>query len=544
MTQPTDAAGPTSAFAVEEDVTWDTGFGTEDTPTRKPPTQSPARESPAAPQATEQTAPVEPPVGLPTSPTPAEAQATEASEPPSLPVTPPVSVPSPTPSSAGLPVTPTQPAAPQAPAAEVAPAPAPVPAAEQPAPVLAPTPEPAWAPDPPLPTPVPAPASQTLLPGYTPVATPAVSLHEEVPEWASIRPDSDSAPAAFNTDNLDEVSLFPTPARPAAKARGWRPTGPKDTNKASTTTRLTRGGGARLQIKIFRGLVYSVLVILIVGGLRNEFAPQKPASIDSIAAQVQQKLGVTGFPTGKAESFAIRYATVYLNTNQASISSGTRDNALQQFQPNGAQWGWNNTGSESVIAGPTIASPTTSSDAHNGIVTVSAELSSGQWVALAIPVYADGSGNLVVSGPAGFVALPGVATAPGGPDVANVDENLNHQMTSVLPGFFTAWAASNTTALARYIAPGSATAAVREGLNGAVTLSSTGISSIVFPTGGATRIGTVEVEWNMHGSGSFTQAYTITITQATDGTWNIQDIRGGVVVAKDGSNAAGSVSGN
>lgn len=489
----------TSAFGVTGDVTWETGWGDEDLAGSAP---APAQAAPPRPAETQApAAPVAPPVPA-TVPAPPAAPAR-----PDL--APDLEVPE------WAQVRPAEPQPPQAPLAPPAPA-APViapPPAVTPTPVAAPTPAPAVTPAPaPVVAPTPAPVERYDHPRHDPAPAPVQQPVAPTP----------AAPS------------MPMPqAQPESRGRKRGPGKPKSRGKAADSTRPTGRGnafaGGRWKTKILRGLIYSVLVLLLIGGLRNIIAPKSGPSADEITATVRTSLGDTGFPTTAAEGFAVRFANTYLNYDAETREARTLALATYSQEASEGIWGWTGSeGTQQVINGPFIAAKPVVKDRSNALVTVAAQVSGGAWVYLSIPVYANERGALVISGPPAFVSPPARAVAPGASAPAADDDTLVQTLTTdVLPGYFKAWAASNTVDLARYITP-DATAAASSGLTGAVTLAQ--IGEVRMPRdGGDTRTGQVSVTWTAKGAGSFVQAYELTVVKDGSGRWSVKDIVGGVV---------------
>lgn len=290
--------------------------------------------------------------------------------------------------------------------------------------------------------------------------------------------------------------------------------------------------GGRWRIMLLRGMVYTLLGVLIAGGLRNLIAPRH-TDVDTLTEQVREQLGETGFPTRSAEAFAIRFAREYLTYSEAS--KDTRDQTLALYAPDAAagRFGFAPERDQAVISGPVVAGKPEMIDRNNAVITIAAQVTGGTWLYLAVPVYADESGAMVVSGPPAFVAPPAQADNPGLPGVGPSDSELADTLIrDVLTGYFTAWARSDSTAVARYTTP-DATPEATTGLGGAVTLAR--ITSVkVSRDGGRIREGIVELVWSAEKTGSYSQSYRITVTQADDGRWYVHDLKGGVVTPGSG----------
>ncbi|WP_067818185.1 conjugal transfer protein [Actinomadura kijaniata] len=277
------------------------------------------------------------------------------------------------------------------------------------------------------------------------------------------------------------------------------------------------GAGGRMWVWIGRAILWSVLLVILVNGIRAPFerftADSGPSSGGTAAT------AAAGFPTGEAGAFATRFAHVYLNYDQRN--AGARENQLRQFLPEGTdgRFGWNGAGQLSVqsvqMAGVQVH------DAHNATVTVLAH-GGDKWFRLAVPVYAD-KGALVVSGKPALLPQPARATLPQ-PGVRERDEALENELKTALGSFFEAYAQGNQETLARF----SAGPAI-QGLGGAVTYTPTSVQQVVAPRGAADqRTVTVTVAWQIPGGsagGTLEQDYRLDMVRK-GGTWYVKDIRG------------------
>lgn len=542
-----DEAG---AFAVPTEVTWNNGFGDEDlagaSPARAKPAPRPAPAAathppvrPAPTPSLPAPAPVQPAPAAQARPLVADTEVPEwAAYRPSTTVpaqTPPAAVPpapAQMPAPAQPPVRPAsdfaepewaqhRPAAETAPAAAPTPVSTPVPAPHVPAPApylptpdLAHAPEPAHLPEPVAAQPVPMPVREP-----DPMTQPVYT------------PDPQPEPESRTRRGKAKAPKAGKPGKGAKAAKGPKPSSP---GKGMA--------GGRWKIKALRVAIYSLVGLLLLGGLKNIVAPSKGPDAQAITEAVRANIGDNGFPTDAAEGFAVRFASIYLDTDPNTQED--RLNRLAVFSPDAADgsWGWTGSvGKQSIIAGPVVASKPVLKDKNFATVTVTAQVTSKAWVYLAVPVYASNTGNLVVSGPPAFVAPPARADSPGDDAITTRDDALEQTLgTALMPGFFKAWAASNSVELDRYTAK-DATQAARNGLAGAMTLDKVG--EITMPRDGEnTRVGEVEVTWNIKGAGTYIQNYVVTVTKDASAKWSVKDITGGVIsdgaASTDGSPTA------
>jgi len=419
--------------------------------------------------------------------------------------------------------------------------------------VIPPAPAPAV-----VPAPVPAPAS---------VPAPAPQIADtETPDWATIRPaDTGNEPteAAFSSEVGDGFDLpaaaVPVPAvtvqpepvaddEPRGKARRARKSAkvekiakPAAPEKAATAARPGRKSmsvaGGRWKVMVLRGGVYTVLGLLLLGGARNIISPREKIDVGAVTSQVQTALGQNGFPAATAEAFSIRFARAYLTYTEATADTRMEELARYSKAASQMKWGLTTDGDkqQKVTAGPFVSTQPELLDKNNAIITVGAQVNDTTWVYLAVPVYADDAGALVVSGPPAFVAAPARATSPGGAAITQSDDALAQSLTTdVLTGFFTAWAASDTTALKRYTTPDATTSALT-GLGGSVTLAT--VNSVEVPRdGGDARPITASINWQSAAIGTYAQSYRVSVAKGTDGRWYVKDIKGGLV-SPDGDSA-------
>lgn len=526
------------AFAVPDNLDWENvGFADEDntrTQATAPTPVQPAAQQPAPAVQPVQPATVNP--GMPVGPYMPPAQPpTQPPAQPATPTQPPSLPPTPAPSMPVAPVLPQQAQAPQPylpptqpPVAQTVPTPVaqPVPQYVAPQPPAVPqyvAPEPTYAP-----TPTPA------TPAYTHAASAELEDLAE-PEWARIGPvEVSEADVTFTGDDesafgdigmpVQNAPAFDPNAGKRKKGRAPKPAG-KERNPAREHKKGQYAGG-RWTLVLIRGVVFLVAALLMAGGLKNILTADNTATPEELAATVQTELGYTGFPTEAAEAFAVRFTREYLTYDSNGEGTEARQIRLAAYSPDAAnsEWGWDGDGKQDVITGPFVATSTKPKDAHYATVTVTAQVKTSEWIALAVPIYANDAGAMIVVGPPAFVAQPTLSDMPDRETTFDEDSETAALLTEkVFPGFLSAWAASNSTELDRYITP-DATVATRTGLLGAVTYAS--VDEVKIPLGGRTREGTVRVRWATKKSGTFDQTYTVVVVKNADGNWSVQDIHG------------------
>jgi len=284
-----------------------------------------------------------------------------------------------------------------------------------------------------------------------------------------------------------------------------------------------RGAGGRWAVWVLRVLIWAVLIIVGVRGVIAIALNQKTPS--AAPASTGEKAGpARSFPAGLAEAYALQFASVYLNVNQAT--AGQRAQQLAAFLPVGSdpQLGWNRAGSLTLqsaqVAGIDVR------DGQHAVVTVLAQVN-GRLMQLGVPVYAAG-GGMVVSGQPAWLPAPAQISLPA-PASTNGDPAVTSALQAQLPAFFQAYASGSSATIARFLAPGASVT----GLGGAVTYSS--IASLYVPPGGDTRQITVSVVWQIPAQKGaapvqLPMTYDMTVV-SQNANWYVKSIRASVQAA-------------
>jgi hypothetical protein len=256
-----------------------------------------------------------------------------------------------------------------------------------------------------------------------------------------------------------------------------------------------------------RVVLWAALVVVLVAGLRSILRPRAGAGASGTSATTSAT-----FPTAGAEAYAARFAAAYLT--YSSSSPNAQASALAPFLAEGeAVPAWDGNGSEAVssvvpagiqMRGPTLA-----------VVTVAAELSTSDWVYLAVPVSVSGPA-MVVTAPPAFVAAPATAALPTHPPVANPDTSLASSLAPTLTAFFTAYGSDAGTQLSYLSAAGSRIQGV-----GGLSLGSVG--AVMASPGGATRSVAVTVTWKTGDGAGLTQGYDLVVTHV-NAEWYVASI--------------------
>lgn len=307
--------------------------------------------------------------------------------------------------------------------------------------------------------------------------------------------------------------------------------------KQKTAQEKFSNQGARRNNLIIRGLILTVVLVVVGMNIKVVFFPQSVPSPDQVVSVVNESNGDFGFPTGEGTTFVQEFATAYLNVKRDDdvdaetvlekyVSDSSVDSIVASIG------GIDN--SQKVTKGPFVSSKVEEIDENNANYTISAQLNGSSWIYLLVPVYAEPEDNsFVVSGSPSFVSPPATAKYSPPNETRSTDDELSSKVEPDINNFFKAWASSDSTSLTRLISP-EATTPAKLGLRNAVELEDV-ISIDIFEAAGNdedVREGVVQVSWvstkskDEEESGiSYKQSYNITI-EKRDTRWYIQDISG------------------
>jgi len=295
------------------------------------------------------------------------------------------------------------------------------------------------------------------------------------------------------------------------------PDGPAGTPRGAAGN--WRGAGGRWGVWIGRAILWAVLIVVAVNGVRAIFVRvvQAPLPASTSAGQPSE---AAGFPATLAQAFALQFGQVYLNFDQAQATQ--RAQQLAAFIPPGAgqQFGWNGAGRTRLeseqFAGINVQ------DAHNALVELLVRVN-GRPMEFSVPIYA-ASGGMVVSGQPALLPPPAQISPPSAPPGGSSDPTAQNQFENFLPSFLQAYAASDAATLGRYITKGFSIT----GLGGVVSYNS--IQSLTVPRGGSKRDITVTVRWQLpsqRGTAPATLDVTYDMTWVYQGgTWSVETITG------------------
>ncbi|MEO3822488.1 conjugal transfer protein [Actinomadura sp. B10D3] len=284
----------------------------------------------------------------------------------------------------------------------------------------------------------------------------------------------------------------------------------------------TRGGrwggsGGRWWVWVGRAVLWALILVILVNGVRAPFERFTAGEASGGAPAASKPPKNAGFPSSAAGAFALQFANVYLNFDQKSAPA--REAQMRTFLPDGAdaQFGWNGVGKMQVqsvqVAGVDAR------DANNATVTLLAR-TADRWLRLAVPVYADKSGSLVVSARPALLPPPSKAQLPQD-GVQDRDTALETELQPFLGTFFQEYARGNQEALSRF-----SNGTTIAGLANSVTFVQ--VKEVVAPKGpGGERTVTATVVWQPAGGGGgeLEQSYQVAMVKKGT-TWLVQDIRG------------------
>uniref|UniRef100_UPI001F1E112C conjugal transfer protein n=1 Tax=Streptomyces caniscabiei TaxID=2746961 RepID=UPI001F1E112C len=312
-------------------------------------------------------------------------------------------------------------------------------------------------------------------------------------------------------------------------------------------------GGRRTHVTLRATLLITTCVFAlgscgVMGLVIGKSSSSVTAGIDSDDAA---KYRLTDFPTQQAATFAEQYALLCMTYSPETAS--TRRSDLARYTSAGVDQdcGWGGQGSSTALSATWDGTTEQFAEfgAHGRYLGVQVRTKDGRLTALSVPVYvkdlATGEG-MRVAGDVGQMPMPPRADVPAVDQNAEVvDDELSQQLREqVLPGYFKAWGASDSTSMARFITS-DATITATSGLVG--QLSDPEVNEVValvprsvqnsdpyaYADGQSVQL-RVAVDWTdpQHGT-TVLRSYRMTVVNTAQG-WFIKDIRGGVPDAEGG----------
>lgn len=335
-------------------------------------------------------------------------------------------------------------------------------------------------------------------------------------------------------DGIDDNFIIdqPTPPHPEPregtqtprKQRGRQRKAPPEPGTTPRPETPKPGKGLirpRWQRKVFVTGVNLVLILALILGFKAMLFPKAPTPVDDIAAAAARQLGDTGFPTQPAMAFAQRFTTAYFTAGQDPSLTAP----LAAYAPALDTTTWVSTAKPAqLLSSPSIANKT-SNDAHNAVITTATLLApANQWAYLAVPIFADDSGNLSVSAPPALVPAPPVAQPQQLDQLPAPDTTQAAALGTLLDGFFDAWAASDNAALDRYLTP-DATSTARSGLSAVAKRTNSVFGLALAPSDSSSdQWVSVTVPWASPIGMEWKQAYRVHVITDATGKASIADI--------------------
>lgn len=292
--------------------------------------------------------------------------------------------------------------------------------------------------------------------------------------------------------------------------------------------------GAVFARRLGRGLVWGVLILAAVTGVRAWFIPPK---VD-IPPAPKVTAGPT-YPNAEAQAVAARFSRAYLTWDQDKPEDRAALLAAVMPENSDTSIGWDGRGRQNVLAVQPGA--VTTGSQHQARVRVdvlikteapaptgkdkkktAAPESPARWVGLDVPVV-ETSGRVIVTGEPGLVGIP--TKGPKAPDLntTKTDQELAASTEGTVEQFFRAYAGGDTDAVT---APGASVPPLPEGVEykGLVTWS-------IDEGTGDDRTGTARVSWTL-GEGTVEQTYRVELTRVSSADaarWQVADVHGGTL---------------
>lgn len=422
----------------------------------------------------------------------------------------------------------------------------PAPLAQQPAPAVA---QPMVTPSPQL-----SPLQQNPVVSQQPVAQPAPQMPTVVPQQQVSTPvyveQPQYVPAHQSYQQIEQPQQSaPVPSQPILEPQQPLQPLPQPLQTEPGTKKKKRkgsafGGGRKVLLYTRVGIAI-VLIIVTVAGVRSIFFPTRFPTQEQVINVVKEDLGVTAFPTEKANGFVIGFIKTYFTYDPAFRSQ--RETELEKYISKNILDATNIRVTDTAttnepdsepfvqyVIGEPVVVDTTSVDDSNAVFTVQVTLSTGNTLYVEVPVYYNAETNgMAVSAPLSLV--PPIATAQVPSDNHNLgwnnDADVVKSFKADLERYLEAWAASDSTSISRYVTT-NATLAATSGLQGTVVFNrvdSLEVEAVTEEdTDPDTREAIVSVTWvdGVSENVSYKQTYLLTIKKQPDGRWYVQDITG------------------
>lgn len=353
-----------------------------------------------------------------------------------------------------------------------------------------------------------------------------------------------TAPASTTPAPSVAASPVTSPAATAPKAIPARPS--RDFDVPKPGGRIAPGG-RRTHVALRATLLITTCVFALgsCGVMGLMVGKSSGPSTAGLNAADAAKYRLTDFPTQQAASFAEQYALLCM-TYSPERASARREN-LARYASAGVdpECGWSGEGKSTALSATWDGTAEKLPEyGDNGrYIGVQVRTTDGALTTLTVPVYVKdlktGEG-MRVAGDVGQMPMPARADVPEvDQDDEVVDDALSQQLQQkVLPGYFTAWGASDATAMSRFTTTDASQAAT-SGLAG--RLSDPTVNDVValvpasvqdtdpyaYKEGQSVQVRVI-VDWGDPKGETVRRSYRMTVVNTAQG-WFIKDIRGGVL---------------
>ncbi|WP_326683067.1 conjugal transfer protein [Streptomyces sp. NBC_01237] len=305
----------------------------------------------------------------------------------------------------------------------------------------------------------------------------------------------------------------------AQLAARQRNSGPPAGGRAAPWTPETEPPGTVAARRVGRGLVWTVLGLAVVTGVRSWVVPPQAKAPPQAPAAT-----APAYPDAAAQAVAARAARAYLTWDEdapeeraallAAVLPASTDTAM----------GWDGHGHQDVTAvEPGAVTPGPDRRARvrvDVLVTATGPGAAARWVGLDVPV-AETGGRVVVTGPPGLVGIPAAGPKIPAPPVPETDHDLSRRTEGAVRRFLAAYAHGDVDAVT---APGAKVPPLPAGIALAA------LDSWAVDAGnGDDRTGTALVTWTVGGA-SLQQTYRVVLARVSSGNaarWQVADLKGG-----------------
>lgn len=335
----------------------------------------------------------------------------------------------------------------------------------------------------------------------------------------------------FQPEQYNQVKEVPTKGKKGKKTKEVKEKVP------------TSFAGKRRNVLILRLIVFIVLGVFVIAGVKTTFFPTPGPTPKQVVATVKDGLGLTNFPTEQGSAFVIGFSKVYL-TVQAN-GGGDRSKELAPYMPTNLiseqRFSQENTSETSdpqkITSGPYI-SGVINKDDNNAVYTIAAQVNNSTWLYIDVPTYYDNKKDaFVISGTPAFVPAPTQGDLVGQiRPWSTEDQAVGIILTDTAKQFFPAWATSNKEVMSPYITT-DATTATKTGLAGIVTfvnVNSVSVEPADELSDPSKRRARVSIQWanSLVKGTTYAQVYDLELEKVAD-QWRIQSIVGGVTTETD-----------